>query len=121
MTGARRRESAGTGRLERETHAQAAEKAAAVQVLRLKRLAICREDELGLGRSGLRTAAQGLQGRVHAARRASCNKVSDAFSEGFDPPGVCARNLTECLAIQLKERNRYDPAMAALLTIFRAL
>jgi RNA polymerase sigma-54 factor len=34
---------------------------------------------------------------------------------GFDPPGVCARNLTECLAIQLVERNRYDPAMQALL------
>ena len=33
----------------------------------------------------------------------------------FDPPGVCARNLTECLALQLKERNRYDPAMHALL------
>ncbi len=35
--------------------------------------------------------------------------------QGFDPTGVCARNLTECLALQLKERNRYDPAMAALL------
>ena len=35
--------------------------------------------------------------------------------QGFDPPGVCARNLTECLAIQLKERNRFDPAMAALV------
>jgi RNA polymerase sigma-54 factor len=34
---------------------------------------------------------------------------------GFDPPGVCARNLTECLTIQLKERDRYDPAMAALV------
>jgi RNA polymerase sigma-54 factor len=34
----------------------------------------------------------------------------------FDPAGVCARNLTECLAIQLRERNRYDPAMAALLS-----
>jgi RNA polymerase sigma-54 factor len=33
----------------------------------------------------------------------------------FDPAGVCARNLTECLAIQLKERNRFDPAMAALV------
>src|SRR3954451_24040826 len=32
--------------------------------------------------------------------------------QGFDPPGVCARNLTECLALQLKERNRFDPAMA---------
>ena len=35
--------------------------------------------------------------------------------QGFDPPGVCARTLTECLAIQLKERNRFDPAMAALV------
>jgi RNA polymerase sigma-54 factor len=35
--------------------------------------------------------------------------------QGFDPPGVCARNLGECLAIQLKERDRYDPAMQALV------
>jgi RNA polymerase sigma-54 factor len=33
-----------------------------------------------------------------------------------DPAGVCARNLTECLAIQLRDRNRYDPAMAALVS-----
>jgi len=33
----------------------------------------------------------------------------------FDPPGICARDLAECLAIQLKERNRYDPAMQALI------
>jgi RNA polymerase sigma-54 factor len=33
----------------------------------------------------------------------------------FDPAGIFARNLAECLALQLKERNRYDPAMAALL------
>jgi RNA polymerase sigma-54 factor len=35
--------------------------------------------------------------------------------QGFDPPGVCARNLTECLAIQLRELDRFDPAMAALV------
>ena len=35
--------------------------------------------------------------------------------QALDPPGVCARNLTECLAIQLKERNRFDPAMQALV------
>ncbi len=35
--------------------------------------------------------------------------------QAFDPPGICARNLTECLAIQLKERNRFDPAMQALV------
>ena len=34
-----------------------------------------------------------------------------AVLQKFDPPGVCARNLSECLAIQLRELNRYDPAM----------
>jgi RNA polymerase sigma-54 factor len=38
-----------------------------------------------------------------------------AIVQGFDPAGVCARNLTECLSIQLRERNRFDPAMAALI------
>jgi RNA polymerase sigma-54 factor len=38
-----------------------------------------------------------------------------AILQGFDPPGVCARNLPECLAIQLKERDRFDPAMQALV------
>ena len=38
-----------------------------------------------------------------------------AVLQTFDPPGVCARSLTECLAIQLKDRNRYDPAMQALV------
>src|SRR5579883_1672290 len=33
----------------------------------------------------------------------------------LDPPGVFARNLAECLALQLRERNRLDPAMQALL------
>jgi RNA polymerase sigma-54 factor len=36
--------------------------------------------------------------------------------QGFDPPGIAARDLAECLALQLKERNRFDPAMAALIT-----
>jgi RNA polymerase sigma-54 factor len=33
----------------------------------------------------------------------------------FDPVGLFARNLRECLAAQLAERNRLDPAMQALL------
>lgn len=33
----------------------------------------------------------------------------------FDPPGILARDLRECLAIQLRERDRLDPAMATLL------
>jgi RNA polymerase sigma-54 factor len=38
-----------------------------------------------------------------------------AILQAFDPIGVCARNLTECLAIQLRERDRLDPAMQILL------
>jgi RNA polymerase sigma-54 factor len=38
-----------------------------------------------------------------------------AVLQALDPPGICARNLTECLAIQLKERDRFDPAMRALV------
>jgi RNA polymerase sigma-54 factor len=33
----------------------------------------------------------------------------------FDPPGVFARSLKECLEIQLRERNHLDPAMQAML------
>jgi RNA polymerase sigma-54 factor len=33
----------------------------------------------------------------------------------FDPPGIFARDLAECLALQLADRNRLDPAMQALL------
>ena len=33
----------------------------------------------------------------------------------FDPPGIGARDLAECLALQLKERDRFDPAMQAFL------
>jgi RNA polymerase sigma-54 factor len=36
--------------------------------------------------------------------------------QGLEPPGLFARNLAECLALQLKARNRFDPAMEALLT-----
>ena len=38
-----------------------------------------------------------------------------AILQTLDPPGVCARNLTECLALQLKDRDRYDPAMRTLV------
>src|SRR3569623_307243 len=38
-----------------------------------------------------------------------------AVLQPFAPPGICARNLSECLAIQLHERDRFDPAMRALV------
>jgi RNA polymerase sigma-54 factor len=38
-----------------------------------------------------------------------------AVIHGFDPTGVGARNLAECLRIQARDADRLDPAMAALL------
>ncbi len=35
--------------------------------------------------------------------------------QGFDPPGVFARDLGECLSLQCARRDRLDPAMRALL------
>ena len=35
--------------------------------------------------------------------------------QAFDPAGVFARDLKECLALQLKDRDRFDPAMATLV------
>jgi RNA polymerase sigma-54 factor len=36
--------------------------------------------------------------------------------QGFDPVGVGARDIAECLSLQLKARDRLDPVMATLLT-----
>ena len=33
----------------------------------------------------------------------------------FDPPGIFARDLAECLGLQLKDRDRLDPSMQTLL------
>jgi RNA polymerase sigma-54 factor len=38
-----------------------------------------------------------------------------AALQACDPAGVAARDLAECLALQLRERDRYDPAMRALV------
>ncbi|MBI1215240.1 MAG: RNA polymerase factor sigma-54 [Alphaproteobacteria bacterium] len=35
--------------------------------------------------------------------------------QSLDPAGIFARNLAECLALQLRERDRLDPAMQLLL------
>jgi RNA polymerase sigma-54 factor len=39
----------------------------------------------------------------------------------LEPTGVFARSLAECLALQLKERDRFDPAMQALVENLPAL
>jgi len=38
-----------------------------------------------------------------------------AVIQTFEPTGVGARSLQECLALQLRERDRFDPAMQALV------
>ena len=41
--------------------------------------------------------------------------------QSLEPTGVFARSLAECLALQLKERDRFDPAMQALVENLSAL
>lgn len=38
-----------------------------------------------------------------------------ALLQSFDPVGICARSLSDCLSLQLREKNRLDPAMQKLL------
>ena len=38
-----------------------------------------------------------------------------ALVQSLDPPGIAARNLEECIALQAKAADRYDPAMARLI------
>jgi RNA polymerase sigma-54 factor len=56
---------------------------------------------------------------AEVADRLGCSEEAVATvltrCQGFEPTGVMARSVPECLALQLMERDRYDPAMAALL------
>ncbi len=38
-----------------------------------------------------------------------------ALVQSLDPPGVAARSLEECIALQARSADRYDPAMARLI------
>ena len=53
------------------------------------------------------------------AQRLGCelNRVADVLHriQKLDPPGIFARSMEEGWAIQLREKNRLDPAMATLL------
>jgi RNA polymerase sigma-54 factor len=46
--------------------------------------------------------------------RAEAERVL-AVIQTFDPAGVGARDLAECLALQAKDADRYDPAMARMI------
>ena len=66
-------------------------------------------DEAGYLRVDLDTAAREL-----GCATAQVERVLARVQE-FDPPGVFARDLAECLALQLRDRDRLDPAMQRLL------
>ena len=54
---------------------------------------------------------------VQAATGATRKEIEAALAlvQSLDPPGVGARTLAECLALQAKAADRYDPAMARLI------
>ncbi|WP_051558898.1 RNA polymerase factor sigma-54 [Allorhizobium undicola] len=54
-----------------------------------------------------------MAGRLNA-QEADVGRVLKTL-QLFDPPGIFARTLSECLEIQLRQRDRFDPAMAALV------
>ena len=66
-------------------------------------------DEAGYLTQELAAVAEGL-----GAPLAQAERVLNVL-QGFDPPGVFARNLKECLELQLKDAGRLDPAMACFI------
>jgi len=66
-------------------------------------------DEAGYLTGDLETVARKLGTTIAHVERAL------SALQTLDPPGVFARNLAECLALQLKDKNRYDPYIARLL------
>ncbi|GLS53970.1 RNA polymerase factor sigma-54 [Methylobacterium gregans] len=67
-------------------------------------------DDAGYLRESIETVAERLG--------AALDRVSGVLRliQGFEPSGVGARDLAECLAIQLREQDRFDPAMQALVS-----
>ncbi|MFZ9395431.1 MAG: RNA polymerase factor sigma-54 [Erythrobacter sp.] len=66
-------------------------------------------DEAGYLRFDLREIAADLGITLHEAEQAL------VLVQSLDPAGVGARSLAECLAIQAREADRYDPCMARLI------
>ncbi|MFL6747648.1 MAG: RNA polymerase factor sigma-54 [Sphingomicrobium sp.] len=72
--------------------------------------AIVRElEETGYLETPLRVIAEECE--------ASLNEAEQALElvQSLDPPGVAARSLEECIALQARAADRYDPAMARLI------
>jgi len=61
----------------------------------------------------LRTSIAELADRLGVPRAQVATLLAEV--QRFDPSGVGARDLAECIAIQAREADRYDPAMATLI------
>ena len=72
--------------------------------------AIVRElEETGYLDTPLRLIAEECEASLKEAEEAL------ALVQSLDPPGIAARSLEECIAIQARAADRYDPAMARLI------
>ena len=66
-------------------------------------------DDTGYLSVPLRDIAESTGASIDLAEKAL------ALLQSLEPPGVGARSLAECLALQAKAADRYDPAMARLI------
>jgi RNA polymerase sigma-54 factor len=94
--------------LQEHLMAQAGERLSGVDLLVATQI-IEQIDETGYFLAPLLDVANRLGAPLRDAERVL------AVVQGFDPAGVAARTLAECLALQAKEADRYDPAMARLI------
>ncbi|HYJ29218.1 MAG TPA: RNA polymerase factor sigma-54 [Allosphingosinicella sp.] len=94
--------------LQEHLAAQAGERLSGTDLMVAQQL-IDQIDEAGYLRGPLLELAQRLGVPLRDVERVL------AIVQGFDPPGIAARTLSECLALQAKEADRYDPAMARLI------
>ena len=94
--------------LQEHLAAQAGERLSGTDLMVAQQL-IDQVDEAGYFRGPLLELAQRLGVPLREVERVL------AIVQTFDPPGIAARTLSECLALQAKEADRYDPAMARLI------
>lgn len=83
--------------------------AALPEARRLAALLVGELDEAGYLRADLDRLARAL------GARAPLIEAAVGVLQACEPAGIGARSLAECLALQLRERGRLDPAMQALL------
>lgn len=90
-------------------HAQIGATTSDAQLLFVARWLIDQIDEAGYLTIAIGEACEALGLSTMVVERAL------GMVQSLDPTGVGARNLAECIALQAKEADRYDPCMARLI------